>query len=339
MKLTPRLRTPRRGRAERHEADSPDVRLIGLARSGASRAVEPRCSVRGAGGLVVIVTFNVGLLCRFGRLLMPTPHVDERFAMLASALRESGADIVALQELYERRHWRQLRNELRTVYPYGERAGVRSWPFLSSGLCVLSRVPVRSHFVRFRDGPLDELLLANKGAIVVTALETRPPLTLINTHTTAGGAFSLPEQARAERFRDAQIRQLIGVAGRAKDGTVLLLGDMNAGPAVSDHNYNAFASASWTDVHAFLNPRTTDITWDPANPLNVSGPHRTCPRQRIDHVFVRSRQLTSGSLQLLASKIVFADPCVALPTAAPTTLSDHYGLRVELESGGASSAS
>jgi len=47
-----------------------------------------------------------------------------------------------------------------------------------------------------------------------------------------------PESAEADRLRTLQIRQILSVAD-AEQGTVMIAGDLNAGPGVSDGNFRS----------------------------------------------------------------------------------------------------
>jgi endonuclease/exonuclease/phosphatase family metal-dependent hydrolase len=154
---------------------------------------------------------------------------------------------------------------------------------------------------------------------------------VFNANTTAGGLFNHPESKRMNQIRARQLDQLLRVAGRARDSVELILGDMNAGPGVSEENYLQILEAGWVDIHRFLNPETQEVTWDPMNPLNRKGPHRRCPPQRIDHVFARKEDIDRGVVVPTRSEIIFCDPIVRLPEGPYVPVSDHFGLRIEMD--------
>lgn len=278
---------------------------------------------------MIVVTLNAGLLRRCAGLLQPTPYVEERFKALAPALIAAGADTIAIQEMYERRHWLRLRQQLAHVYPYAAWGGWRPWPLISSGLAVFSRSPVTHRFVPFRHAPIDERVATRKG-VLVAVTEDEPRIAFLNAHTTAGGILGHPEHRRIERIRAQQIAELLQVAAGTNAPLKIILGDLNAGPGVSDANYRAFEQAGWVDAYSVLSTTAGEVTWDPGNPLNSSGPHRACPPQRIDHVFVRGVDLEHGILSPVSSDVLFRAPCVSVGGTA-VTVSDHYGLRVCLE--------
>jgi len=281
---------------------------------------------------MVVVTLNVGLLRWYAGLLQPTPYVEERFDALAPALIATGADTIAVQEIYERRHMLRLRQQLAHVYPHAAWGGWRPWPLISSGLALFSRSPIAHRFVPFRDGPIDERMFARKGVLVAVA-QGKPRIALLNVHTTAGGVLALPEDGRIERIRARQIAELLQLAADTDAALKIILGDLNAGPGVSDSNYRAFAQAGWVDAHSSVSTTTSEVTWDPSNPLNAGGPHESCPPQRIDHVFLRRADLERGVLTPVSSEVLFRTPSVRVGDTA-VTLSDHYGLRVLLDVAG-----
>ncbi len=280
--------------------------------------------------MISIVTFNVGILRRFGGLLQPTPHLNERLQAMPAVLRDSGADIVALQEIYDEAHRRTVREAVQPTLPFSASDPTPRWPRLSSGLLTLARQPLSSCFQRFTVGPREETWLTARGMLLTTiSLTGGGALTLVNVHTTAGGLFSHPESARQDALRARQLEALFALAANTA-GVPVIAGDLNSGPGVSDANYRAFEVAGWVDVHAALHPGTSDITWDPTNPLNIRGPHGHCPPQRIDHVFVRRSDVATGTIVPRSSEVVFTRAQVRTASGA-VSMSDHYGLRVEVD--------
>jgi endonuclease/exonuclease/phosphatase family metal-dependent hydrolase len=150
-------------------------------------------------------------------------------------------------------------------------------------------------------------------------------VTLFNVHATAGGLFRHPESARMERIREQQLVQL---SDRALDapGIAMIVGDLNAGPEASPANFRRLLAEGWHDCATELD----GPTWDPTNNLNIEGPHRTSPPQRIDHVLVRASDVTSGRLLPGAARRVLREADV-LTRGGRVTPSDHCGLLVELE--------
>ena len=279
---------------------------------------------------LAVLTWNVGLLHlrRLGRTLAEVPHLDARFPHVVQALRDTSADIVLLQEVFEQRHREQLVDALRDRLPF---AAAHDAPrFRShSGLLALSRVPlIDPRFVPFRAAPLVERLLVQRGLV---AVDVDPPgfprLTIANLHTTSGGT-SGTESDSAEALRDQQLSQAQAVvAARAPLG--LLCGDFNAGPQASSANYEGLLQRGWADAWRAAPGGAADagITWDPANLLNAGGPFGSSPPQRIDHVLL-NRQ-AQEALRVTDARIVLTEPTVSV-AGGRVTRSDHYGLLVEL---------
>ncbi|KAK6588069.1 sphingomyelinase C precursor [Cryptosporidium xiaoi] len=84
-----------------------------------------------------------------------------------------------------------------------------------------------------------------------------------------------------------------------------------------------------------------DFTWDPNNPLNVIGPHSGCHGQRCDHIFLPPAHLSKklAFFEPKKSSIILREPRVLVDgwcfgcvgSAVLVTLSDHYGVYVELK--------
>ncbi|KAJ1613086.1 sphingomyelinase C precursor [Cryptosporidium canis] len=84
-----------------------------------------------------------------------------------------------------------------------------------------------------------------------------------------------------------------------------------------------------------------DYTWDPNNPLNVIGPHSNCHGQRCDHIFLPPAHLSKNLAQYEPHKssIILREPRVMVDgwcfgcvgSTVLVTLSDHYGVYVELK--------
>lgn len=275
-----------------------------------------------------LLTFNLGLLEALGGWFCPVPHVPERLRAQASALHESGADVVLLQEIYRSEHRRALASHLRDVYPYTSSPEEPAGLNFGSGLLILSRFPVESRFCLFRSTTLEEQWFVRKGLIDATvAVPGAGPVRVLNTHTTAGGVFRHPQAIATDSIRDAQISELCARLGGSI--ATVLAGDFNTGPGVSPSNYNALLSAGLIDTWASLN-HVEAPTWDPMNVLNRSGPHRHCPPQRIDHVFLRATDQAAG-VRVTSSEVALLKPVVRLSNDQRVTLSDHYAVSTTLE--------
>lgn len=259
------------------------------------------------------------------------PQMDSRAKALGAELRKVGADIVLLQEIYEETHRAALKAELHDVYPWAGNERRRRLFSLENSLMTLSRFPMTTSLELFKDAPIDEKLFDNKGILISQmSVGTSKPLTLLNVHTTAGGLRLHPESTEADTIRDRQVNQLLRVADRAP-GTVVIAGDFNAGPGVSEGNFRSILQAGFLSVHDDLHPGATDYTWQPSNRLNVSGPHHMCPPQRIDHVLIRKNDRDTGRLKPICSQLRLDGDVVKGTDGIMYSVSDHYGLYVELD--------
>jgi endonuclease/exonuclease/phosphatase family metal-dependent hydrolase len=277
-----------------------------------------------------ILTLNAGLLELFGREF-PTPFVSERARELAIQIESLNCDIVLLQEVYGDTYRKNLAEALKQLLPYAVSPRKKRNFGLQNGLMALSRYPATGSVELFRDAPLDETLFDSKGVLITQhQLADGTTLTILNLHTTAGGMFNHPESAKIEAFRSRQVQQVIDCASRFKS-PLLVAGDLNAGPGVSEVNFQQLLDAGFVSVHDLVSPQSKDVTWDPLNSLNDKGPHKACPPQRIDHVFLRGTDYNEKKVRVLSSDICLDTPVVQVPRSSAVTISDHYGICVELE--------
>ena len=63
--------------------------------------------------------------------------------------------------------------------------------------------------------------------------------------------------------------------------------------------------------------------------LNKGGVHGHCPPQRVDHVFLPLGEPAFGAVTYC--DVVFHEKIVSLPSGIMCSLSDHYGVVVEVE--------
>jgi endonuclease/exonuclease/phosphatase family metal-dependent hydrolase len=202
---------------------------------------------------------------------------------------------------------------------------------IENGLMTLSKTPVAGSLALFRDAAIDERFLDNKG-VLSCRIEVGGGggLILLNLHTTAGSLLLHPEAPKANRIRSRQIGQILSLAA-AEGAVTMIAGDLNAGPGVSEENFRQVLEAGYESAYDLLHAPDQVYTWDPANRLNRNGPHRSSPPQRIDHVFIRKSDLVRGRIRLLSSVICCQEESVSTPLGEKVTVSDHFGLQVDLE--------
>mmetsp|Transcript_10451 Transcript_10451/g.16039 ORF Transcript_10451/g.16039 Transcript_10451/m.16039 type:complete len:311 (-) Transcript_10451:244-1176(-) len=296
---------------------------------------------------LTILTYNVGLLRvrTIGVTLFSNPDfIPERLEHLPKSLLSSGADILALQEIYEKKHVSNLLKEVKEVYPYHARVESH-WPWQkSNGLLILSKFPLTDiGLMKHRRGPWLESLMGSKAIIFCRVTGTAcGDISLVNLHTTAGGTDD-PESDATNKFRESQLKEAIDFLEKGShDGDrKVLIGDLNMSKEVSSCNYEYLCNSGYTDLvhHAEeLPPKTTTndnensdepfVTWDPENILNKRGPHAKCPGQRCDHVFAEE----SSNLYVKKAYPMFTDAFIECPKEEnlKVTLSDHYGIQVEI---------
>ncbi len=284
-----------------------------------------------------LLTLNCGLLRieAFGRkLIEPAPFIAARFAALTPALGAIDADIVALQEIYRGEHKQAVRRSLAHLWPHA--AYPRRAPLLKldSGLLVLSKYPIGDvDFAPYRHAPWIEHLFVDRG-LFATRHDSpmHGAIRLISFHTTAGGLFYDPEDAKTDAIRDRQIDAILAEAAREPETPTFLIGDLNAGPPVSMGNYRRVLDGGFVDLlAAHLGEAAADrvATWDSQQPLNRRGPHAHQRPQRIDHVFLHRRHLARW--RVTEARLVLTEPVVALDDGTSVTVADHYGLLVRLE--------
>lgn len=265
----------------------------------------------------------------FGRLNVypPAPWTEERLAALPAALAATGADVIALQEVYRRPHRRFLADALKGDYPHAaglEHAGIP----LGTGLMVLSRHPITdAEAVEFRAALTEERIAIRKGGLDCRVrLPDLGTVRVIDFHLVAGGLAGHPEGRRGETCRSGQIDELAARAATGGPEPLVLLGDLNAGTRASPANYRQMLDAGFRDAVAEAGGGDL-VSWDPGNPLITGDHNRSLPPQRMDQILIRE----NGSTHLTAeaAAIVLDEPTVDVGEAA-VPLSDHYGVVVDI---------
>ncbi len=283
---------------------------------------------------ITIGTYNAGLieLKLFGKTVFTfAPHVIQRSLALPDFLKNSGCDVICLQEVFDRSHAEYLKSELMSVYPHQYFPRTYRPKIFDTGLAFLSKYPLQNTGVKFfSDQLLEEKLFAPKGYI--TARLTAPhfgAVSIVNCHTTAGGSKHHPESSISDSCRQKQLTELAKVSKvSSKYGDVaMIVGDLNCGPEASYDNFNALINKGYSDTVAnwYSGKELAPVTWDPNNPLNVNSPHKTSPAQRIDHILIAN---SSPKIDAIDVKKIGADATIEVNSSAMITVSDHYGFVV-----------
>jgi len=201
-----------------------------------------------------ILTLNTGLLTYsiFGKtVLEPASFIQERLKGIIDHLKTSGADIIALQEIYHTDHKEKVISELSQLYPfsiYYQRITKLNIG-LPNGELILSKYPIENpEFILFKDNIVTELIAADKGILLVDIKINDKIASLANIHVTAGGFIWHTESEVSNGIRSKQISQTIEILKKRKNNTLILLGDFNAGPNVSQVNYDQIINDGFLDT-------------------------------------------------------------------------------------------
>jgi len=270
-----------------------------------------------------LLTYNAGLL-RLGPWANP-PYVEERFPHLSGGLLRSGADIVAVQEIYEKPHIDELLRQVGAMFPFHARVDSGTVPVkFHNGLMFLSKFPIEAQALHIHTHAASiEKLMGSKSMLVAKVLSPLGKLLLVNMHTTAGGTH--PEGVDAIRQSELKEALMVCEDGSREGYRSMVVGDLNAGPEASPINYGLMLDSGYTDLVLQAAGEADMRTWDPENPLNKTGPHASGAMQRIDHMLAHPQ---AGIVARTAQR-VFTESFV--PTAiGPVTLSDHYGVLATL---------
>ena len=293
--------------------------------------------VAASGDTLTLLTFNAGLV-RVAiagiTVFEPAPFIPERLAALPAALAASGANVIALQEIFRTDHRKQIIGAARDAFPYAAWAEAPAFG-LSSGLLILSdRALEEPQQLRYSQHPLDERVYAKKGLLTATIdAGALGRLRLVNVHTTAGGKFLDYDAAKTTALRSRQLAEILQVAAMPSDAPTLLLGDFNTGPGAAEQNYREILSAGHVDLVKDANAGTPEAdlcTWDPEQPLANGKGDQKGEARRLDHVFAAEKD--RARLKVEEARIVFRETVVPLSGGQLVPLSDHYGVLVRLGS-------
>ena len=172
-----------------------------------------------------LMTFNLGLLRVrvFGMTAFGSPpHTEQRFKHIPAAINACGADVVALQEIYEKAHVSALLKHVGGTYPYFARADNQAWSgAFHNGLLFLSKHPVDGMALRKHEqASALERWFGSKSCLSCRISTPLGKLCLVNMHTTAGGGVD-PENADVDSVREAELAEAVELCdAAAADGCV-----------------------------------------------------------------------------------------------------------------------
>lgn len=262
--------------------------LAAVVTAGPSAAAEPVEQ----DGLLDVMTFNAWGL--------PSPIASDRrgrFPKIASFLRDSQADVVGLQEVWQGALSLLPLDGLRYSGSTGD-----------SGLALYSPHPMRGLAFDAFEAERGFDRLKSKGVLRATVeFPGAGPVEVFVTHLQAGGS-----DANA-RVRAAQIDQLLGLVGAT------------AGPAVVMGDFNLYEESS-RDRHTWSQLREAGLI-DVAHSMGNTEPTYADSSYRFDQIYVRS---TDG-LRLAPAEAQVVRYDDDPDTSNPPFLSDHLPLRVRLK--------
>ena len=280
-----------------------------------------------------ILTINLGLLELrfFGLTIFKSPAIEERLTKIPQELIKKDADIIAIQEVYDKKHKKILKKLLKPHYPFiitSNRGGIIGLKF---SLMLFSKFPISAAKIKFfKCESIGEKIFDSKGFITaIIKIDSHNKLRFVNIHTTAGGALFHPESQRTNSIRQKQLNQVFQSLKSSEKIPTILLGDFNAGPNVSEENYTYLLKQGFIDIVQYYitknNYKDDFISWDPNNFLNAELKiFKTSPPQRIDHILLSENFFNMS--ELIYVKTVFDEKVVCTKDGQNVTISDHYGL-------------
>lgn len=141
---------------------------------------------------------------------------------IGSYLKNSGADILVLQEVFHRRAGRELKKQLKETYPYQTKKGPVTWLGIPSGVVFFSKMPIlKEKRISFSFSKGSDRL-AKKGAVLVTFEKNGQQICILGTHLQAGSKKS------KRKIRSSQIDQISNAVKDVDSNSILIYaGDFN----------------------------------------------------------------------------------------------------------------
>ena len=255
----------------------------------------------------------------------------QRFPRAAEKIAEVGADIVALEEVFE---GCLVPNEPKyilrgTQYPYYVE-GPMSKKFprcVDSGLMILSKFPIQERAeVKYKSCAGADCF-SHKG--VVYARIQVPVLGDIDVYATHTNASDKHADVRLK-----QTKQIVDfVRQHSGDGKrpVVFMGDLNAAPdseeirMLRDELSFRDSHQEFVETHVVTQTEYDGFTCDPLRNANLfSRPHQG--RKRIDYIFVRDPDGFNSPVEIAKSRMMFEERGYR-----NRQLSDHFGVISNLE--------
>lgn len=283
--------------------------------------------------------------------------VKARAAALPAALAETGADVMALQEVWSSKYKKFFLQELKKYgyeYSFYENAGSNLFlrGLFGNGLLVVSKVPIlkpdlkNERVMSFRHHTRIDEYFAGKGALRVDLQPTTEmTISFYNTHL---GAVSFKPQLgrtdpRQEQARQAQAEELFKfIQSTHKENPIIVAGDFNTHYKIFSedglsHSYAPdhlnLTSGPYSDrgmalvdsFHLINGEFSEKFTHDTEK--NLYGDHMPvyrfrAPRRTLDYIYVSQNE----QLEIGQSEIVLTENVLITGREKPLPLSDHFGI-------------
>ncbi len=233
-------------------------------------------------------------------VLVTPVALDRRMAPLFRILRDSDADVMALQEVGANGEWFMAQLEKEDWAKKYYRVGAN--PGECGGQFILSKLPAEAAICYGLPGK------QRRTVLIATLLTAAGPFKLATTHME-----SPPRKDKV--VRASQLDKIFEKLGR--DGDAALLGDVNFGDGEPE---GARLDPAYTDIWRKLRPKEHGFTWDnEKSGLADSTRFPGEPSRRLDRVLVRSKTWKAGSIKIIGDKPTDAGKNDMFP-------SDHFGL-------------
>lgn len=214
-------------------------------------------------------TFNVGagpdMMSLRNKLAKPLDRVQDWAELVLDDNKLGGCDVLLFQEMFHTEATEKFLEMVKRKYPYAVyNVGVQI-KGLSSGLVVISKVPLEDpKFWAHGVNRVGDDQFANKGLLAVTArISATSKAVLFTTHLNGGGSATIDgELVRSDECRSRQLRQIMihqeeyrEEAHRKADETgtniaiEILGGDLNIGRFTDNGNFDReWESREWSSL-------------------------------------------------------------------------------------------
>jgi len=279
---------------------------------------------------LTVVTFNIWM----PHVWIPKNEKRKRLKILPDYLKNTNADILCLQEVFDptvkKLLMRSLENSYKVIDDSCETSSLMFWQKdCQGGLVTLSKFPVFSQsfyaYPTFNNMKLDEKI-GEKG-VLMTRIKIGDAFGLIiNTHLYAG---------RSEEDSKLRLKQIKFLIGKVKqdslsenDRFILLCGDLNlTHPAIQKENATPntdFEAFRLLEAAGFINPYDqipVGFTYDPEkNPYANLWYNRPEKKQILDYILIRTQN--HSRLEISSHEVIFDENLI---------LSDHFGIRLKFK--------